>query len=317
MTVQEVEAAAKPADLFGPVTQDSKLRRAAKRKYRTLLQIVHPDKGGTKELFIKLDEFYTAWLSGLAAPSVKKTAATYKAGSWEIGELLAQGTISNVYRTTGGNVVKINRKASTTHLMHAEATALPRVQGAPHAEFYPLLVEHGDVGDKAYTVMPSLEKGWHTLAQVLATRPRERLLGADYAWMHRRLLGALAGAHRLGVVHGAVLPDNVLIEPSGHGVKLIDWAFSGTPGEKIRAHVKTWTDFYPLDKTLTPELDVYMAHSLMRWALGPGEDRQRNFSRGCMTATPQSRPTAAQALTEYDDLLYRLYGRRKFRPFQI
>jgi hypothetical protein len=42
------------------------------------------------------------------------------------------------------------------------------------------------------------------------------------------------------------------------------------------------------------------------------------FTRGCQIANPARRPQDAwQLLAELDDLLERLYGPRKFRPFAI
>ena len=42
------------------------------------------------------------------------------------------------------------------------------------------------------------------------------------------------------------------------------------------------------------------------------------FARGCQLASPGRRPHDAwQLLAELDDLLGRLYGPRKFRPFVI
>ena len=44
----------------------------------------------------------------------------------------------------------------------------------------------------------------------------------------------------------------------------------------------------------------------------------RAFARGCMLANPRQRPHDAwQLLHELDELLGRLYGARKFRPFAI
>ncbi len=62
--------------------------------------------------------------------------------------------------------------------------------------------------------------------------------------------------------------------------------------------------------------DVYMTHSLMLPMLGdqPPEPLRR-FAHGCMHPDPRTRPDAVDLLTEFDDLLDRLYGRRRFRPF--
>ena len=60
-----------------------------------------------------------------------------------------------------------------------------------------------------------------SLAQVHAAYPRG-LDPRDAAWMWRRLLVALGTVHAAGVVHGAVLPDHVLIHPDLHDT-LIGW----------------------------------------------------------------------------------------------
>jgi hypothetical protein len=38
----------------------------------------------------------------------------------------------------------------------------------------------------------------------------------DAAWIWRRLLDAVGAAHRAGVIHGAVLPEHVMIHPAEH-----------------------------------------------------------------------------------------------------
>lgn len=142
--------------------------------------------------------------------------------------------------------------------------------------------------------------------------------GRDWAWIHRRLLTALAGAHLAGLVHGAVLPENILIHPEGHGVVLAGWSFATRPGRVLAGRVRSAEDFYPPEAsggTVTSETDIYMAHALMLWMLAPEERRQRAFARGCMQDEPRMRPDAAGLLQEYDELLDDLYGKRTFRVF--
>ena len=65
--------------------------------------------------------------------------------------------------------------------------------------------------------------GWYTLAEVRRAYP----MGVDpkdMAWMWRRLLVALGFAHLNGVIHGAVLPDNISILPGQHGLLLENWS---------------------------------------------------------------------------------------------
>ena len=63
--------------------------------------------------------------------------------------------------------------------------------------------------------------------------------------------------------------------------------------------------------------DVHQLHTLMIDLLHPGERAQIAYARGCLAECPRMRPSAAALLDEYDDLIDRLYGARRFRPFTI
>ena len=67
--------------------------------------------------------------------------------------------------------------------------------------------------------------GFRSLAEVRSAFPAG-LDPRDAAWMWRRLLVAIGAAHRAGVIHGAVLPEHVLIHPAEHGLVLVDWCYS-------------------------------------------------------------------------------------------
>jgi hypothetical protein len=61
---------------------------------------------------------------------------------------------------------------------------------------------------------------------------------------HRRKPRAATTA---GLVHGAVLPEHVLIQPDEHGLVLIDWCYSVplTPSTPLRAPVTARAGLYP------------------------------------------------------------------------
>jgi hypothetical protein len=315
----KLEDAKTATDLFGPLPATPAAKRAAKRLYRILVQETHPDKGGSKELFQKLQGFYDTWAEGKpAATSSNKPA--YRAGSWQMGDLLAKGSVANLYATEPKALVKLPRKASSNHFIQAEIDALTALATLPQ-QLYSSLLDQGKIGDRQYLVESSFFAEYFSLAQVHEQIPE--LDGRDYAWMHRRLLGAIAGAHQQGIVHGAVLPEHVLIHPASHDLRLVGWSFSGKPGTDIPARVQSRATMYPWgtrETTLTPEFDVYMAHSVMQHMLPKGrntteEMRQRHFAKGCMSNAPAGRPSAVEALRDYDSLLLRLYGKRKFIPF--
>ena len=45
-------------------------------------------------------------------------------------------------------------------------------------------------------------------------------------WIFNRLLTVLGFVHGLGVTHGAVLPEHILIRKRDHALMLIDWSYA-------------------------------------------------------------------------------------------
>ena len=230
----------------------------------------------------------------------------------------------------GGRVaIKVPRSAASSRFIKGERAALAAIStltakpdDAWIAPYFPTLVDTATVADgagteRAVNVLKALgaHEGFVDLATVAAQLGG--LDGRDWAWIHRRLLRAVAGAHLAGVVHGASVAENVLIHPEGHGVVLAGWSLATTAGQALPGRIASRADAYPpdADEKASPALDVYMVHALMRSMLAPGERRQLAFARGCMQTGPGMRPSAASLLGEYDDLLEDLYGRRRFRVF--
>src|SRR6185369_10951168 len=167
--------------------------------------------------------------------------------------------------------LKLGRDPSVNDLLAREAAALRRMaeHGDPrYLPYVPRLVEtfrHRSASGptRRANVIATSASRLHSLAEVQLKRPHG-LDPRDAAWMWRRLLVAIGLAHRAGVVHGAIVPQHVLIEPDEHGVVLIDWCYSASdPAEHIAAIVPGHRDDYPpevLDRgTPGPYTDIYMA----------------------------------------------------------
>lgn len=175
-------------------------------------------------------------------------------------------------------------------------------------------------------------KRLYSLAEVKSEYPAPSLHVKDMAWMFRRLLMALGIAHKAGVVHGAVLPEHVLIQPDTHGLVLVDWKYAAEAGDHIKAIPGPYRAWYP-DEVLnkekaSPATDIYMGVRCMIHLLGGGAVSNnlpdtipmpmRAFFRGCLKKTVTARPQDAWDLLEdFDAVLERLYGPRRFRPFYM
>ncbi|MEV1013182.1 serine/threonine protein kinase [Micromonospora sp. NPDC049801] len=214
--------------------------------------------------------------------------------------------------------------------MAREAHALHTIaeRGDPrYLPYVPRLVDefaHRDpaTGAERRITVLATAPGLHDLDAVRRAYP-DGLDARDVAWMWRRLLVVLGLAHRAGVVHGAVLPRHVLIEPDAHGVVLVDWCFSAPTGARVPALVPDHEDWYPQEvprrQPCGPGTDLAMASACMSWLMGPRAPRELDaFAQGCRQTSLSGRPDDAWGLLrELDQVLDRLYGPRTFRPFTL
>ncbi|ONH60892.1 hypothetical protein CcI49_09960 [Frankia sp. CcI49] len=278
--------------------------------------------------------------------------------------------------TTRTGFLKVPRSAADNDLMEREAAALTRLARAGDrrfAAYAPRLVEsflhtpatgggQCSAPRRRVNVLERLD-GFQPLTRVHAAYP-QGVDPRDAAWMWRRLLVALGYAHRAGVLHGAVVPDHVLIHPEKHGLVLVDWCYSvirdpetaptvgraagsaagsaAGPGAgsaadpdngpaagaadlaaRVPAVVPRFAPMYPPEvaarRRPDEATDIYLATRCMTYLIGPGLPAQlRAFARGCTLPAAARRPHDAwRLLTELDDVLERLYGPRRFRPFHL
>jgi hypothetical protein len=301
-----IEAARVPGDVFGS---------DAARAYRRLARLTHPDAhpGDAR-----------------AAGAFAKLATLWREHQGGFGVLVARGDIANLYRVSQG-LLKVARDPADNDLMRAEATALTQLRDrvdTPLRAYFPELVQARRQQDprsgvqRRANVIGALA-GFRSLAEVRAAFPGG-IDPRDAAWMWRRLLVAIGAAHRAGLIHGAVLPDHVMIHPAEHGLVLVDWCYSGpAPASRIRAVVSRYLDWYPPEilagQPADADLDIWLATRAMTDLIGGGMPAaMAAFARGGQLARPSRRPADAWLLlAEFDDLLGRLYGPRTFRPFAM
>ncbi|MBQ0978558.1 serine/threonine protein kinase [Micromonospora sp. M61] len=312
-----VAAARTDADLFGT---DQPARR-----YRELVAALHPDRlpadpavrAEAVDAFIHVT---TRW----------QARQVTVLGDYRLRAPAHSGDLADLYDVGDGRLLKLPRRPADNDLMAREAHALHTIaeRGDPrYLPYVPRLVDefpHRDAATGAERRINVLatEPGLHDLDEVRRAYP-DGLDARDVAWMWRRLLVALGLAHSAGIVHGAVLPRHVLIEPAAHGVVLIDWCFSAPIGTTIPAMVPGQEDWYPPEvfrkRPCGPGTDIWMATRCMTWLLNRHAPRELlTFAQGCRHRFLADRPDDAwRLLREFDQVLDRLYGPRTFRPFTL
>lgn len=294
--------------------------------YRMLVKMVHPDVApagrgpAATAAFARL-----AVLWGVRDGRVLTTRrATYR-----VGGPVAAGDIAELHAVDGdAALLKLPRSPGDNDLLRAEADALSTLaaDGDPKFRAYaPRLLEsftHEDAGRVRRTAnVIARQRGFVSLAEVQAAHPGG-LDPRDVAWMWRRLLTGLGWAHRAGLVHGAVLPEHVLIHPDRHGLVLVDWCYAVPAGATVPALVARHRAAYPPEvparQPATAATDIFMATGLMLRLLRDPPAPLRRFARGCRYDRPRMRPQDAwRLLAELDELLDDLYGPRRFRPFAM
>ena len=199
---------------------------------------------------------------------------------------------------------------------YVETFGVPAADGAPRRRALAFAAPH---------------PGLLSLREIRARRPAG-LPAQDGAWMLRRILVALGLVHANAIVHGALTPDHVLIEPSQRGVVLVDWKYAVPHGERVPAMPDAWQAMTAPEiraaTPVTPAADIFMAMRCIAYVLGgdpatgavpPGAGRHiAGFLRGASHPSPRRRPADALALKdELDELIDRLWGPRRFAPLAI
>jgi serine/threonine protein kinase len=362
-----LENARQPEEVFGKLEGDQ--AEALRGAYRSLTKIAHPDRyRDAQDQALAEQAFRTLqkWtrtaeekiLCGTygQAPSSDPAAAPalvqHGKHSYIVQAMpLAQGDMCNLYQCThlyngaeSAAIFKVARKSVDNDLLANEAAILRALVTSPeYTEFHayvPRLVDSFDYRDPASprprrVNVLAFEEGHYFSLQEVRAHYTDGIDPKDMAWMWRRLLIALGFAHTSGVIHGAVLPTHVLIQPEQHGLVLIDWSYALShpePGDYIPAIASDYQAWYPPEvlakETPTPSTDLYMAALCMIYLLGgdpitgtlPASVPQRiqSFFRGVARKKPTQRPQNALALLdEFTDLIEQLWGPRTFRAFSI
>lgn len=339
-------------DVFGDCQPP--LERELKTRYRSLVKVVHPDRVDVSlqhEASLLVDQLTQVYNTALAMAKSGQfgkitsnlTITTRLASHGSLREVFECADMTNVYQATTtlrngdqrATLVKLARLPRDNDLLKAERSALDTLQsaGAEHAMYYPKLVDSFTVADGRKRLEGNVlefMKGFLNLLELKQRFPT----GLDplhTAWIWRRVLWALGGAHEQGLVHGAVLPAHIIIHPKMHGVLLVDWCYSRSSEDNdygpLKAMVAKYQSWYPpsvfAKKPVSPELDLVMAARSMVYLLGgdpvsmnmPGSVpglMQRYFIRIVAGHTS----SAYELLGQFDGVLQQLgapYYPRKYR----
>ncbi|WP_207835636.1 hypothetical protein [Williamsia soli] len=287
--VDLITAARSAFDVFGPDSSTPAGKRAGRRLHRALIAAVHPDRAVAAGLdravaaqaTADLNRLYDAWVT--VGSNVQGPHVVGPRNVFALRERLWATPATVAYGTEDPLVrVEITRGAGVSAQplgFLRDALAAQRMDA-----FVPEVLESA-ITDGHQWMAYRLPAGMRSLRDVHAAYPAG-LDGRDWAWMARRILMTLAAANR---THGALTLDTVLIHPDEHGVMLTGWGPAGRG-----CH---------LDGAAVADLFAIM--------LNIKAAQQVSFARASERISP------SRQLHEYDLLLQRLYGERRFRRFTL
>lgn len=204
---------------------------------------------------------------------------------------VARGESTDVFlarrdaRLTERVLIKVLRAADDRELLEREQTALEaleksRAKGSAHfTRLLPQRVHcgvarlglHGDGGERHVAVMRWRSGFVHTMRDVLDAH-RGGVSAETSVWMWKRMLEQLGWVHASGWVHGAVLPQHLLVHARDHGVLLVGWSCSVRPGEALPGALASERALYPDEAwdggPVWPHVDIAMSARVVLKALG-------------------------------------------------
>ena len=179
-------------------------------------------------------------------------------------------------------LIKILRVESDADLLARERAALDALlrSAAPSTAYFSLLAPQilgsgilswrGDAIGEC-TVVRASSGFVDTIADIRAAYPD----GVDprhAVWIYKRMLEMLAWVHEAGWVHGAILPQHIVVHVRGHGARIVGFSCANRISEKLVAFNESQKEFYPdailNGSRLTPAIDLVMAARVIAFLLG-------------------------------------------------
>lgn len=156
---------------------------------------------------------------------------------------------------------------------------------------------------------------YYTLREVINAYPKG-VDGKDLAWMYRRMLVAVGNTHDAGYTHNAPTLDSFILHPETHLVKLINWQFSTPAGTKPPMTTSETKPILGDPPESSVKNDITITAATASKLVNPKLTHPRIVKHlNAIQKYPTG--TAKEALREFDELIYELWGPRKFHRFTM
>ena len=214
-----------------------------------------------------------AVMSEKSSGNSRQAGAPSQIGGFRVIKSLGQGGMGQVYEAVGPNDTRIAIKVLPSYfaqdnkalkLFRTEAANLRQIDSDRVARF----IASGEDSGSPW-LATELVDGESLKQRVSKSGP---LTGEELSWFASELLAALADLHNVGIVHGDIKPENIMLTRQNQ-LKLIDFGISQAFGQTVMQHTGTfagspeWMSPEAFDSiNLDAASDVFSAGSVITYA---------------------------------------------------
>jgi serine/threonine protein kinase len=303
------------------------------------------------ETYLNADTYGKSRKKAIDAILRSKTAAYLVLEEFRSGDVADLFLAENPARNRV--VLKLTRKPSDNDLLENEAQVLAELHRATgekakvFQKYLPKLldsfpmIENGvhrraNVLDLAAPAPEYVQKlmnkkgvpadpNYYSLAEIRTAFP-DGIDARDVAWMIRRTFEGLGWVHSLHYVHGAMIPEHILVHPTEHGARLVGWSYARPSGFRLKAIPSTRQRMYPPEvfrkEPVKPVLDVKLVGACALLLLSDAKGVVRDdvpkeivtFFERCRAGVSKD---GWEAYREFNEILEKVYGKRRYRAFAM
>lgn len=348
MTKQEcynlLVKAKRPFECFGEVKTIEELHKI----YKGLAKIIHPDTAEDKDKYIctsgfailqdlykRAQEEISSGIYGIVNiidiydKSKELFSFSSHGKTYRIYEKVFEGEVSDIYRGTCDKSlvsIKLGIEESDNDLIKREYETL---NSFSHHSM-PIVRDLIKINNNYAIIMDNIEG--ENLLDIM-DRNKNGIPAEVVMWVMERLFSVVGYLHSNYIVHGNILPENIVINKSNHNVVLTGFSFHIPKANEDGSHYQIRNDEYSapeVNKTsrVGPESDIYSLGKLAIHMLGGNTSNNglpinldlglRQFIRKLVTEDRYARPNDAWKLwDEWIALRNRIYGTQRFKQIDF
>jgi len=260
-----------------------------------------------------------------------------KINSYIIGDYYPTANLCNVYYSKSNDknfVIKVAKNPIDNDLLENESTILKlfnKDKKSIIGRTTPILTESFKIKNKVkqkvmVNVIDHLKD--YVPSSYIHSLYQSKLNPRHIIWIWKRILMTLYYVHERDYIHGAILPDHIMINVKEHSVNIIDWTYAVKNKTKLKLIDSTFKSHYPTyifnKKNIYPKLDIYMSAKLIVYLLGGNVNNNdipeyvplllKNLILSCIKAPGND----CKEIYDYiDEIAYKIYGKPKFIELKI